>query len=296
MSTVADMAEDKLDKLTALVNQLTDKLGTGLKSMESKLTDMNTKITSVEQSVNQKIEGLRASVNADIRGLREDIKSEVKDRVNDEVGCVKGEIQQLCEKLKERETEMRRLKRIIDVPFSPNQSFVLYGVPEYKNGTEFETISWLFKEVLEVPVTIVAAMRVKPKDPTKLGVIKVQLETTAQKVDILRAKKRCEEHEDAEDITIKSCESHDARVGCMNSKLLLCKLMDGENYYITGHGVICKKDSNAKDEGSREATGKEEAEEVEGDGVPVGLSNNTVPCEDLAVNKSDKTQKDGGNN
>ncbi len=124
------MAEDKLDKLTALVNQLTDKLGTGLKSMESKLTDMNTKITSVEQSVNQKIEGLRASVNADIRGLREDIKSEVKDRVNDEVGCVKGEIQQLCEKLKERETEMRRLKRIIDVPFSPNQSLVLYSVPE----------------------------------------------------------------------------------------------------------------------------------------------------------------------
>ncbi len=140
-------------------------------------------------------------------------------------------------------------------------------------------------------MTIVAAMRVKPKDPTKLGVIKVQLETTAQKVDILRAKKRCEEHEDAEDITIKSCESHDARVGCMNSKLLLCKLMDGENYYITGHGVICKKDSNAKDGGSREATGKEEAEEVEGDGVPVGLSNNTVPCEDLAVNKSDKTKR-----
>ncbi len=289
------MADDKLDRLTELVTELTEKLDTGLKSMETKLTDMNKKIASVETNVDQKIDGLRDSVNADIRGLREEIKKEVKDRVDDEVGGVKGEIQQLREKLEETEKEMNRLKCIVDVPFPPEQSLVLYGVPEYENETEYDTVSWLFKEVLEVPVTIVAAMRIKSKDSERLGVIKVQLETTAQKIDILRAKKRCEENEDAEDITIRPCESHDVRVGRLNAKFLLSKLPAGKDYYITGHGLIRKKDGSTKDGGSRDANDDAEVDDPGGEGAPAAVGNNTVARDDPVVNNNDKTQTEGGN-
>ena len=285
------MAEDKLDKLTALVNQLTDKLDSGIKSMEEKLGDMQKKVNSVETNIDQKIDSLRASMNSEIQSLRADIQKEVKERVDEEVGGVADEIKQLREKLEETDSEMKRLKALVDVPFPPDQSLVLYGLPEYENETEYDTLNWLFNDILEVNVTIVVAMRLKPRDNDKLGVVKVQLETTAQKIEVLRAKKKCEDNEDAEDIVIKACESHDARVGRLNAKLLLSKLPDGKDYYITGHGLIRKKDSNDQEGGSRERDDAEKANGGNNGGTAEGSGDNRQPRESSGQNTNGDARK-----
>ena len=117
------------------------------------------------------------------------------------------------------EAEVAKLKLLMDIPFPPDQSVVLYNLPEYEDESEYDMVSWLCKEVLGANVTIVAVLRSKPRDEKKLGVVKVQLEFTAKKNEVLRAKKKVKDHEDTADMVIRSCESHDARVNRLNSKL-----------------------------------------------------------------------------
>ncbi len=47
------------------------------------------------------------------------------------------------------------------------------------------------------------------------------------------------------DIVIKGCDSHDARVSKINTRFLLKHITNGQDYYVTAHGLIHKKEGNA---------------------------------------------------
>ena len=149
---------------------------------------------------------------------------------------------------------------------------------------------------------ITAALRSKARDADKRGVVKVQLATTAEKIEMLRAKKKCDNHEDTTDVIIRACESHDARVGRLNSKLLLSLLPKGKEYYITGHGVIRKKENTTEDGGIRDAPAAESEEVEEDEAPPAEEGDNKGACAKSGINKPDgsrteaeRRRKNGGN-
>ncbi len=296
------MADKKLDRLTELITQLTERVDKGLERMENEFSGVNKKIADIETRVDTKIEGLRASVEKDMKGLRQHIDDEINDKVTTQVVEVKDEVQELKEKLQTTENELRKIQAIVDVPFPPEQSVVIYNLPEYEDESEFDTANWLFKDVLDVTVNIVAALRSKPRDESKLGVVKVQVASTAEKIEILRAKKKVEEHEDTDEVIIRACESHDARAQRLNAKLLLSKFPDGKKYYITGHGLIRLKE-NYKEEGGSREDDDDVAKDDNGDEIPADdLSDNEGtrgrPKENNGVNTrppADKNRKKDGN-
>ena len=66
-----------------------------------------------------------------------------------------------------------------------------------------------------------------------------------KKIEVLRAKRKCDDSESDNWIFIKNYESDPERIAWINTKFLLSQLELNENYITTGHGVIKpKKDSN----------------------------------------------------
>ena len=74
--------------------------------------------------------------------------------------------------------------------------------------------------------------RTKPHDTNRIGVIKVDFSTVEEKIEVLRNKLKCEDITDTDKVFIKSCESHDARVKCINNKLLVSLIPKGQDYSI----------------------------------------------------------------
>ena len=93
-------------------------------------------------------------------------------------------------------------------------------------------------------VDIVNVQCSKPRSKSQVGVVKCELATIEQKVDVLRNKRKCDDIEGNPPI-IKSCESPQERIARINSKFLLSQLDLMDSYTITGHGIIqAKKDKD----------------------------------------------------
>ncbi len=138
----------------------------------------------------------------------------------------------------------------------------------------------------------------KPRDTNKLGVVKVRLSSVEEKIEVLRSKRKCDDNADAENIIIKTCESHDSRVNRLNNKFLLSKLPDGKEYTITGHGLIKPKlDSTVKP--GEGGVGSDDAEKIDDENpetVPGEMGDNGVPRGNSATQQPDHPRPSNGNN
>ena len=147
---------------------------------------------------------------------------------------------------------------------------VIYGLENNEGEDEEDTVKWLFADVLKVDVNIDDIERTKPRDTNRIGVIKVELSSVEEKIEVLRHKLKCEDLTDTNRVIIKSCESHDARVNRINNKLLLSLLPKGKEYSITGHGIIKKKEDIKSRKGDVGGNGSDvaENESAEGEEMP----------------------------
>ena len=78
----------------------------------------------------------------------------------------------------------------------------------------------------------------------------------------------------------------------VNAKLLLSKLPDGKDYYITGHGVIRKKEDSQSDGGSRENGGDENGDQAEEGEPATKVSDNTKTRESSGINNDGNARSD----
>ena len=85
-------------------------------------------------------------------------------------------------------------------------------------------------------------------------------------MEVLKAKKKCEDNKDTEDIGMQTCDSHDSRVAKMNARTIIKMLPGAKDPIATSHGLIKKKDVNRDEDG--------EHNQIDMDGDEVG----TVPA------------------
>ena len=90
--------------------------------------------------------------------------------------------------------------------------------------------------------------RVDSRRNDKPGVLKIELRNTYDKVEVLKAKRKCDLYDETKNVRIQTCDSHESHVAKLNARFFLNKLSDPKEYIITSHGLICKKDTEP-DEG-----------------------------------------------
>ena len=164
----------------------------------------------------------------------------MKTKVDEGITGINDEVVSLRKRLAKAEGELERLVELVDILYHPDRSIVIYSLPNDERKSDTETVDDLIKDILRLDIEPKRIERTKARNPDKPGVLKVELYSTDEKVEILHAKK-VEDHAKFSSVSIKNCELHAERVNRFNSKLLLLKFPDGDAYTITGHGLIKPK-------------------------------------------------------
>ena len=240
-----------LDSLQDSVKQLTDTMNDSMKSLREEMAGLKGTVATVETNMDTKIEGLRTLVNDEVKALREDIKTEVKTKVDERITGISTEVDSLRKKLAKAEGELDRIAALVDIPFHLDRSIVIYGLPNDEGVSDSETVDNLLETILGLEIEPRRIERMKVRNPDKPGVLKVELYDVDDKVEILRAKRKVDEHKKYANVSIKNCESHVERANRFNCKLRLSKFPDGDSYTITGHGLIKAKAELTKRDGNK---------------------------------------------
>ncbi len=73
------------------------------------------------------------------------------------------------------------------------------------------------------------------------GVVKIELESLAEKIQILKSKSQLRENEPFKKMFIRSSFTHQEMVMMQNTRLLLSLIPGGENYFVANSGKIIEK-------------------------------------------------------
>ena len=226
-----------------------------MSSLRNKVTGITTKLSTMEENIDKKIHRLRVSMEKEVKSLKDSMKKEV------------------CSE--------------VEVPFHQDRSVVMYGLDKDDELDDEDLIEGLFSEILCIQVDIVQVARTKSRNTDQIGVVKVSLTSTEDKIEVLRNKHKCEESTKYTEVVIKSCEGHSERVPRINNKFQLLKLKDGDKYIITSHGLIKHKqdkkqdnpeDAKPEDGRIREANGWESGEAAAEEDAKSKVSDNTSTC------------------
>ncbi len=248
-----------LESLSQLINNLNANMDSNMKAIREEVAGFNTKLTTVEGNVDEKIENLRKSMEEKIESLKVDLRKEVKQDFNAEMDSVKNDVGAIRAELDRAKEDIEKMSEMLKVPFHQDRSVVVYGLPPEDELDDDELAEWLFEEVLGLTVKPCNVSRTKPRNEGQCGVLKIELDTTEDKIEVLRAKRKCEEYENLDQVIIKSCKGHIERVNRLNLKWILSQFKNGDKYTITSHGLIKPKGDKKLDADSEGGAGSDVA-------------------------------------
>ena len=159
---------DKLD----LILQRLDKLGTDMQVVRADLGGVTTDIAAVksdveslrltvdtiEESVDNKLEALEVSletkIDDDIDRVKSSFKDGLRDDVKDAVNNLFGDIDitVICGKQQSMEKEPQELRSLVDSPFNPDHSVVVYGLWINEGETLNAKVDWLLQTILGLAI------------------------------------------------------------------------------------------------------------------------------------------------
>ena len=176
-------------------------------------------------NVDKKIEGLKTMLDKKIEETLEAKKTKLKEvlkvELNESIDTLRQELHATKLDLEHTKTELSCICTVVEPPYNPNQSVVIYGLKSIKEEQVQDTVCWLFSSVLEVEANIINVERIEPRGVNQIGLIHVELANVTEKINVLRAKRRCLNVADTKDVIIRTCDSHDSRVNELNSRKLL---------------------------------------------------------------------------
>ncbi|KAL7384167.1 hypothetical protein ABVT39_025537 [Epinephelus coioides] len=184
-----------------------------LKSLHTKMDEMkvalNTKIdgmkTSFEKQLNAKVDNLRDSLEKLVTENRDCLKAELAQRTKEIQENLDMEIGHMVARLEQVEARINRAGSKENTPYDPDVSIIIFGL-RYEEG---EDVTELVKELLteglqwDSPHGIVAAERLRERGG-RPGVIKVELGSVQDKVDVLRKKQGLKSNEKFQSVYICS--------------------------------------------------------------------------------------------
>ena len=162
-----------LDSLHQLITTMNKNMEDNMTSMRGEIADLGKKLSTVETNIDKRIDELKDTLELKIAGVKDDVKNEVRDQVDTETADLKKMVVDLQIRVDSADKELLRLKSLVDTPFPPDLSVVIYGLSTIEEETDIDAVNWLFSTVLGVEVGIDNVVRTKARDTNKLGVVKV---------------------------------------------------------------------------------------------------------------------------
>ena len=179
--------------------------------------------------------------------MRQIIREETKGFQN-EIEMLKGRLDQVESKLGQVAGHGR------DRHFDIDNSVIVLNLAQHAEEDVAELCRGLFTDTLGVDVSVIRAERMVPRDPNKPGLVKCQLRSLDDKLQVLRNKKKVLEQDNTKRIFIARMKSHEERLIENNIKTILKEIPNGNRFRFTGSGRLVDNRNNADIDGPGPAT------------------------------------------
>ena len=150
--------------------------------------------------------------------------------------------------ISELKTEQAKINERIDVlssevqtSFDPDVTLVAINAPYYSTEDPHLLAKHLLKACNRDDKGIARATRT-PERNNKPGVLKIQLKTRQDKIDVLRNKSNLRNSAEFKNVYLRTSKSHSDRLMELNMKTLLNEIPNGEQYRIAGNGRLVMKE------------------------------------------------------
>ena len=172
-----DLILQKMDALTADVKSVKDQLS----SVQSELNTVKQQVGAIEANVDHKIDNLKGVltgyIDEEIAYSMGATKKEVKDSLGDDIESLQTELGNIQTELKDTKDELSNISSIVNAPFNPDRSVVVYGLVSPEGEALQVTVDWLIGTVLGVSAKTRNIDRTKARDDNRPGVVKIELES-----------------------------------------------------------------------------------------------------------------------
>ena len=209
----------------------------GLKTLISQVQRDNVEMKmDFQRELSNLKEELNDTLGRHIQSLERKIDMEVN-HVIARVEAVEDRVDRIDKHVSERD------------PFEPDVTVVAYNVKTFVN----EQIESTTKRMLDVmglnQTKIVRVERLESRG-RKPGLVKIELENIKEKVKVLRNKYNLNLSRDFTGVFIRSAQTHAERTQERNMKVILKELPNGNNYKLTGHGILVRKEETNEQRGT----------------------------------------------
>ncbi len=131
--------------------------------------------------------------------------------------------------------------------FDPEVTIIIQGIPSSSSEKTMNVADKLVTEGFGVSdITIVTAKRLLNKvDPTKPGLLKIEVKDLEQKKRLLNNKRSLNNHQNRtdRDVYVRSSKSHVERILELNTQMLLQEIPTGYLFRLTANGRLIRKDN-----------------------------------------------------
>ena len=188
----------------------------------------------VSKSLHDSINNLKWEIAQD---LNEKLTA-IDQRINLEVSHITSRFDDLESKVNALDMKMKRSGR---KPFDPEVTLVAFGVSVDSKKSEMDIAKELLQELGVDDAPVVGVMRLASRND-RPGLLKIELANPEDKVRVLKNKSRFAFSERYKRVYIRSAHFHVERVLEKNFKTILGILPNGNEYKLTGHGLLLRKD------------------------------------------------------
>ena len=195
-----------------------------LLGMQQSMTVQGNEITSRLNKLDENIDQMKASM------------SQIQEYFNEELAKFNTRCETIEKKIQKMEDDQGKKDE-----YDPETSLIAFGLQEDVDENVSEKISILIREGLKLNgLAVVRAVRLPSRDE-RPGLIKFQVESLENKIQILRSKRSLEVSDVYKDVYLKSSKSHTDRLIELNFKEMLKMMPSGRDFRITGSGRLQRK-------------------------------------------------------
>ena len=137
--------------------------------------------------------------------------------------------------------EVENINKHLNRDFDPEVTLVVTNPPRQAKGNP-KAYSHDLIDAVGRPATIVNILHTEPRENSK-GVLKIQLGSKEEKIDILRHKAKLKDNPAFRNVYIRSSKTHSDRIMDYNFKTMIAELIpdSASEYRIAGNGKLIKK-------------------------------------------------------
>ena len=196
------------------------------------------------QSIKCEQEEFKENLSASITSMHHELQDTMEKRFSELHMKIDNETCILSTRMDDMEVRIKRIEdtahNITREPFHPDVTIVAFGVVQNSNEDTKELAMKIIQATGIDRVPVVRALRLGARNG-KSGVIKIELASKDDKIEILKNKHALTSSRDYQRVFLRSSQTHAERLIELNFKTLLKEIPNGNQFRVTGNGRLVRQ-------------------------------------------------------